>query len=86
MEQRDNIRTIFHPKATNFNSDLSNAQLAGMQSFPFNDANVFVKDIHAARCRRSDFSIKALLANMTTSAIASWVIRPLYAAAIRSQS
>ena len=70
MKQRDDVRTIFHPQATDFNSDLSDVELTGAYSLTFDDANVFVKDIHAARGRRSDFSISASLASLTTSAIA----------------
>ncbi len=86
LEQRDDVRTIFHPKAANFNPNLSNVQLTGAQAVTFNDAEVFVEDIHAARCRCADFSIKASLASLTTSAIASWAMRPLYAATIWSLS
>lgn len=71
MKQGNNVRTIFHSQTADFDPDLSNAKLSSAQSFAFDGANVFVENIHAARCRRADFSISASLASWTTSAMAA---------------
>ncbi|MBI3304519.1 MAG: hypothetical protein HYZ72_20850 [Deltaproteobacteria bacterium] len=61
VQQRNDFTAILHSRATDFNADLPKVDLASASPLAFNDANIFVQDIHAARRRLSDFSIRASL-------------------------
>ncbi len=65
------IIAIFHPQTTDSFTNLPEVELASAESLTFNDANVFIQNIHAARCRPSAFSISASPARERTSAIAA---------------
>jgi hypothetical protein len=79
---RDDISAIFHPQTTNLNINLSEVDLASAEPLTFDDADIFIQNIHAACCRPSAFSISASPASERASAIAACLIRPLYAAEI----
>ena len=76
MKEGNDIRAIFHAQSSDFNPNLSNVEFTGAQSLTFEDADVFVKDNHAAGRCSSMLCNNASLASLTTSAIAAGVMRP----------
>jgi hypothetical protein len=71
MQQWDNVITVFHSETTDANTNPPEVNLAGAEPLTFDDANIFVQNIHAARCRPSAFSSRASPASERTSAIAA---------------
>ena len=71
MQQGDDIVSILHPETTDFKTNLSEVNLASAEPISFEDADVFIQNVHAARCRSSAFSMRASPASERTSAIAS---------------
>ena len=56
---------------TDFETNLSEVNFASAKPISFEDADVFIQNIHAARCRSSAFSMRASPASERTSAIAA---------------
>ena len=71
MQQRDDVIMIFHPETTDFHTNLPEVNLASEEPLAFNGADVFIQNIHAARCRLSAFSMSASPASERISAIAA---------------
>lgn len=71
VQQRDDVVAIFHPQTTDSFTNLPEVELASAELLTFDDANIFIQNIHAARCRPSAFSINASPARERTSAIAA---------------
>lgn len=71
MQQWDDVITIFHTEPTDFDTNLPEVNLASAEPFAFEGADVFIQNIHAARCRLSAFSMSASPASERTSAIAA---------------
>jgi len=76
MQERDDFVSILHSQLTDFNADLSNVNPPSFKPLPLWFIDVFIKHDHAARQRFTVFVVRASLARLIASPIASRVILP----------